>query len=43
MKVDAKLVRVPGEPHGASRNHVSHALAKALFIQDRFDKYTRRE
>jgi len=39
MKVDAKLVRVPGEPHGASRNHVSHEIAKVLFILDWFGKY----
>ncbi len=43
MKVDAKLVRVPGEPHGASRNHVSHAIAKELFILDWFDRYTKKK
>jgi len=39
MRVDTKLIRVPGEPHGASRNHPSHAIAKVLFILDWFEKY----
>jgi len=43
MKVDTKLVRIPGEPHGASRNHVSHAIAKELFILEWFDTYTKKK
>jgi len=39
MKVPAKLIRVPGEAHGAARNHVSHGIAKVLFIMQWFEEY----
>ncbi len=43
MKVPARLVRVPGERHGASRNHVSHAIAKYLFVKEWFDSYIKKQ
>jgi hypothetical protein len=33
---------VPGEPHGASRNHVSHGIAKVLFIVQWFEEHALR-
>jgi dipeptidyl aminopeptidase/acylaminoacyl peptidase len=38
-KIDTELVRIPDEPHGASRNHLSHRMAKVLFIMDWFDRH----
>jgi dipeptidyl aminopeptidase/acylaminoacyl peptidase len=38
-KVDTILVRVPDEPHGAVRNHITHHIAKVLHIMDWFDRY----
>ena len=41
-KVDTVLVRVPDEPHGASRNHISHRMAKVAHIMEWFDKYIKK-
>jgi len=41
-KIDAKMVRIPGEPHG-TRRHPSHYIAKILFIMDWFDQYAKGE
>ena len=41
-KIDSVLVRVPDEPHGASRNHISHRMAKVLHIMEWFDKYIKK-
>jgi dipeptidyl aminopeptidase/acylaminoacyl peptidase len=38
-KVDSVLVRVPDEPHGASSNHISHRMAKVLFLMQWFDDH----
>jgi len=38
LKVDAVLVRVPGEPHGV-RRRPSHGMAKILYIAGWFDRY----
>ena len=37
-KVEAVLVRVPGEPHGIARRP-SHQIAKALYPLDWFEKH----
>jgi dipeptidyl aminopeptidase/acylaminoacyl peptidase len=42
QKKEARMVRVPDEPHGI-RNHPSHYIAKILFIQDWFEKHKRTE
>jgi dipeptidyl aminopeptidase/acylaminoacyl peptidase len=38
-KVDSVLVRVPDEPHGAGSNHISHRMAKVLFVMQWFDDH----
>ncbi|RKY88845.1 S9 family peptidase [candidate division KSB1 bacterium] len=43
QKIDAVLIRVPGEPHGAARRYISHRIAKVLYIIDWFDKYTKKK
>ncbi|MBI2834267.1 MAG: S9 family peptidase, partial [Acidobacteria bacterium] len=43
-KVDTLLVRVPDEPHGigaGSSNHITHRMAKVLYLMEWFDKYTK--
>ena len=43
QKKEARMVRVPDEPHGI-RNHPLHYIAaKILFIQDWFEKHKRNE
>lgn len=39
MKVDTRLVRIPDEPHGIGRFHISHAMAKQAYLLDWFDRY----
>ena len=41
QKKEARLVRVPDEPHGI-RRHPSHYVSKILHIQDWFEKHRRK-
>lgn len=38
LKIEAVLVRVPGEPHGV-QNRPSHQIAKTIYVLDWFEKH----